>query len=354
MKHLGRPSLARRAATPWMWLCALALSPFDLGGAVQVPHSTDTLRGEALSRSPAIGWPGFMQPWGKHLLITDWQGDPNLHLLDRATGELIVSFGRIGQGPGDFPGLLSGAQQPRHDSSAVWVYDGRKLTRIDRPGPIGADVAAIDLTVVPLVSRAAWLDSMTIVGVTLRPPERRFVFFDPTTGNVTKMVPGVLLGNDRVPVSQRVEAGKQVSFCVHPQGTSFAVLYMDAASIQIYDRTARHLVDAAVPHPIDAPFSRVDGEWRFVPETMTYNACWGSDDVLYALYSGDNFETATLDTLGGQEIHLFDWTSGQLLRLFHLDVRILAFAVDEDAGWLYGGSMTDAAVYRFRLPGGGQ
>lgn len=327
-------------------VCALALASCELAAA-QVTVRVDTLDAELLSQAPAIGWPGFIQPWGEHLIVSDWQGDPNLHALDRSSGELIVSFGRIGRGPGDFPGLLAGVQRPAHDSSAIWVFDGRKLTRVASLGSIGTDAPTIDLTGVPLVVAAEWLDSTTILGVTLRPPEGRFVVFD-NLGRVIEKVPGVLLGHEGVPVAERVVASGSFSLCVHPQGKAFALLYKEAATIQVYDRSANHVVDAAVPHMVDAPFDRVDGEIRFVPTTMTYSSCWGSAKLLYALYSGDDFETASPGTLGGQELHAFDWDTGRLVKILHLDVRIFGFAVDEESGWLYGGSLEDASVYRFR------
>ena len=336
------------------WLIALGVSLLAVSAvaAAQVTPQVDTLKAEILSQPPAIGQPGFIQPWGRHLLVSDWMGDPNLHALDRTTGELIVSFGRIGRGPGEFPNALAGVQRPSHDTTAIWVYDARKMTRIEGPGAVGPDVTAIDLTAIPLVLRAAWVDSTTILGVTREPPERRFVFFD-GAGSVIRARSGVLLGHEGIPLSQRVEASARFAFCMHPDGSRFALLYKRAARVQIYDRSARHLTNADVPYAIDATFRKADGEIRFVQEWITYQACWASSDVLYALYSGDDYGTASAGTLGGEEIHVFDWDSGRLMRRLHLDTRIFGFAVDEDAGWLYGGSLQDAGIYRFQFSSGG-
>ena len=336
------------------WLIAVAaalLAVCDLTAA-QVTPSVDTLEAELLSRPPAVGQPGFIQPWGEHLVVSDWLGDPNLHVIDRATGDLIVSFGRIGRGPGEFPNVLTGIQRPSHDKTAIWVFDGRKLTRIERPAPMGREATTVDLTAIPLVLRAVWMDSTTILGVTWEPPERRFVFFD-EAGSVIRTVPGDLLGHERVPVSQRAEASALFSLCLHPRGTRFALLYKRAAQVEIYDREAKHVTDAQVPYVIDATFEQVGDEFRFVQEWITYQSCWASSGFLYALYSGDDFRTASRGTLGGEEIHVFDWASGRLVRKLYLDTRIFGFSVDEDSGWLYGGSLQDAGIYRFRLPGGG-
>ena len=224
-------------------------------------------------------------------MVSDWIGNPNLHVLDRATGELIVSFGRIGRGPGEFPNVLTGIQRPPHDT-AIWVFDTRRLTRIEKPGRIGGEATTVELTAIPLVLRAVWMDSTTILGVTWEPPERRFVFFD-EAGNVIQTVPGDLLGHERVPVSERAEASAQFSLCSHPRGTRFALLYKRAAKIEIYDRRAKHVTDAQVPYVIDATFEQVDDEFRFVQEWITYQSCWASSGLLYALYSGDDYRTAS-------------------------------------------------------------
>lgn len=310
----------------------------------------DSLEAELLSLPPAIGQPGFIQPWGEYLLGSDWLGDPNLHVLDRTTGELTVSFGRIGRGPGEFSGMLAGVQRPSHDTSAVRVFDGRRLTRIGTPGPIGTDAPAIELAI-PSVLRAVWLDSTAILGVIREPPEERFVFLD-EDGVVTTAVSGVLLGHEGIPLAQRVEASARFSLCVHPEGAGFALVYKRAAIVQIYDHAATYMVDAAVPYPIEASFDRVDGETVFVSKRLTYSSCWADTGFLYALFSGEDYATASPGTLGGQEIHVFEWGGGGLVRILYLDARIFGFSVDLDSGWLYGGSLEDAGIYRFRLADG--
>ena len=264
----------------------------------------------------------------------------------------MVSFGRVGGGPGEFVGSLTGIQVPLHDSAA-WVYDTRKLTRIDGPGAIAANAVTVDLTAVPQLLGASWLDSATILGVNLQPAEERFVFFD-KTGNVTRTVPGSLLGNDDIPESQRLRASAGFSLCPHPKGRGFAIAYKHAAKVEIYDRAAEPVVDANVPIPNSPRFEGVDDDVRFVPERLNYSSCWASSEYLYVLYSGDQYGSQPLAGIGdGQEIHAFDWDTGRLVREFYLGVPVLGFSVVETAGWLYGGSLADGGIYRFRLPADG-
>lgn len=316
--------------------------------AAQTRAQPDTLEAHLLSCHPTIGEPGFILPWGNYLLVSDWAGDPNLHALDRTTGELIASFGRMGSGPGEFVGLVDGIQLPSHDSAA-WVFDGH-LTRIATPGPIPSDATVVDLSAGGYPGEAAWLDSATIVGVKMHSATERLVFFD-AAGNVVRTVPGEFLGHDGIPESERVEAGRQVALCAHPEGVSFALVYKMVGRIELYDRSASDMVNAAVPYPSEPRFDNIDGETRFIIERITYSSCWADSEFLYALYSGTDFGAAPSDAMSGREIHAFDWSTGSLVRMLHLDTPVFGFSLSWEDGWLYAGSPADAGIYRFSLGG---
>ena len=126
--------------------------------------------------------------------------------------------------------------------------------------------------------------------------------------------------------------------------------YRHAAKVEIYDRTAERVVDANVPNPSGPRFEDVDGDVRFVPQQLNYSSCWASSEYLYVLYSGDHYGSQSLAEIGdGQEIHAFDWDTGRFVRAFYLSVPVFGFSVVETAGWLYGGSLADGGIYRFRL-----
>lgn len=153
---------------------------------------------------------------------------------------------------------------------------------------------------------------------------------------------------------QRVRASAQLSLCPHPEGRSFAVIYKHAAKVDIHSRTAAHTTAAEVPDPVEAAFEDRNGETRFVAGRLHYSTCWPSVDYLYVLYSGDDYGNDSLSEIGeGQSVQIFDWESGRLLRHLHLDRRIFGFSVDETTGLLYAGSLSDAGIYRFRLPKAG-
>ena len=309
----------------------------------------DSLRAELLARHPAIGLPTVIQP-AKHLLwVADASGDPFLHLLDAVTGERIKSFGRSGEGPAEFVGPVWRIQVVTPDTAAVWVYDagGDKFVWIDESATLSPASPTFKPRDVTYLWQAFWLDSLTIMNVTLSEDDH-FLFFD-RAGHRTETVPGALLGADSLPLAERQRATSASGICVHPDGFGFAQYYFAAGRLELYERDAGGPLLADVPYPSEPIFARVQGRIRFREERIHYVGCASSTDRLFLLYSGQPEEAET--SSHGREIHLFDW-EGRLVRVSHLDVFVGDLGIDEEGGWLYATSYLDAGVYRFRLPTG--
>ena len=313
--------------------------------------AVDSLKAELLARHPAIGEPTHIQP-AQHLLwVADAIGDPFLHLLDPVTGDRTKSLGRRGDGPGEITGPVWGVQVVPPDTAEVWVFDtGREsFLWIGESSTLNSTSPMVRLGDVTYVSRAVWLDSLTIVGTTHHEHER-FIFFD-EEGRRTKTVPGALLGSDSIPLGERQRATLASGMCAHPEGFGFALFYFDAGRVELYGRDVDGPVLADVPYPSEPVFARIGGKIRLRQDWVHYRACSASKDHLYLLYSGQrtDFNTETPLHLHGREVHVFDW-EGRLVRSFHLDTPVGYLGVDEEAGWLYATSFLDAGVYRFRLP----
>ena len=223
------PVLSYLFTSLFLWLCAACDGPTNNRELLKV--RVDSLEAEILSRHPVIGMPVRIQPWGKRLVVADAAGDPELHFLDATTGRLLVSSGRQGDGPKEFAGPVAGIQVPPHDAGALWAFDasGRKLMRIDESGVVGLGAPSVNLRGVPFVLAASWLDSLTIVSVNRQPEEERFVFFD-REGNISRVVPGLLLGGGYDPNGTASEGqselrvlpasdGKGICDCVLGSGT---------------------------------------------------------------------------------------------------------------------------------------
>jgi hypothetical protein len=65
------------------------------------------LQPDTLSAADALGQPSQLALIGGHLWVADRAEEPFLHLLDTATGQVVKSLGRLGEGPEDFTLILS-------------------------------------------------------------------------------------------------------------------------------------------------------------------------------------------------------------------------------------------------------
>lgn len=310
-----------------------------------------SLQGEIFHVSPVVGRPAQLGSSGQRLWIADAARDPDLHMLDRASGDLLHSIGRKGQGPGD---LASPAQihvVPGDSSGAIWAWDRglRRLTRFDGQEP---SLDPITVTVefpagVPGPYRVAWLEPDLLVGI--HPSEEaRFSLFT-ASGQHVKTVPGTFLGPEQVRLSLRrnVTIGS-FNACSWP-GRGFAIIYFLVGRIEFYDRDAQLVRLAHVPFPSEA-FVEEDGEFVPARGREYYRDCVVHDDRLYAAFSGRR-ESAyeAPDSYAAEFVHLFDW-AGALRRVYRLEPAVHNMEISAEGGALYGASLSDATIYRFTLP----
>jgi sugar lactone lactonase YvrE len=73
-----------------------------------------------------------------------------------------------------------------------------------------------------------------------------------------------------------------------------------------------------------------------------------TDTHLYALFSG-KLQGPQAGSGEGRYVHVFD-LQGRLERVLDLGVDVNTIALDRSGGRMYGASMDDAVIYRFRLP----
>ncbi|MGD8278852.1 MAG: hypothetical protein PVH00_12525 [Gemmatimonadota bacterium] len=308
-----------------------------------------------LSNAPVIGQPWNVRLSGGKLWVIDAAGDPEIHVLDPLTGELLRSGGRKGGGPGEIRGALSNVQADPTGEAAIWAFDegAQRMLRFAFAEPAGAD-SAIRLQGTPPLFRAAWLTSEEGVGVTGN-PAARFVFFG-GDGRFLRAVPGDLLGPETAPRDERVRATvTRFSLCGRPNSRQYAIAYGDAGRIEIHHATESGPVLAAVPEPAEPVFERrrrgTNRESRFRRTVLHYLGCASSADQLVALYSGVDV-TAGMETANhGSSVHVFDW-GGNLSAILHIMPAVAGIEVSEDGRTMYGVSYTDASVYRYAIPVG--
>ncbi|MGH7583810.1 MAG: BF3164 family lipoprotein, partial [Gemmatimonadales bacterium] len=243
------------------------------------------------------------------------------------------------------------------DPTGIWVYDGnlRRLTRVV-PGPAAGTPAIISgLARIPgggtVALRMLWLTHDRILFIGFSDTNR--IMFADSLGHVTDEHPGPLLGASVVPKDIREDGSTGTIVCPKPSGDRFAIAYVDAARIDMFDDKGLRLPGAKVLFPSDserAYFEDSEGQSHNPNPRGYYTACFATTDRIYALFSG---RLATEGPPGShkwdaQYVHVFDW-SGKLVSVLKLDRLANAIAVSGDSV-LYAGGAVTTGIYRYRLP----
>ena len=311
-----------------------------------------SLHGEMLGAQPIVGKPGRVLHVGGSVWVLDFARDPFMHVFKSSDGSLIRSLARTGQGPGDLMEPLNLSART-DDTSGVWVYDPmlRRITRFDLAGDSARAVRTVLLDTREFVERAFWLGSNAIVGL-VSSDTGRFILFDTAGRNVGKRA-GPLLGADSIPLAERARSTRQLDVCARPNGHGFAISYIGASRVDLFDGAARHTRSASVPFVGEALFVREEATGRIRPTHpyAWYLSCATTDRYVYALFAGFPQERGAPPPANcvGKFVHVFDW-SGDLVRVFALDLPVDGIAVTSSGDRLTGVCATQASVVSFRLP----
>lgn len=310
------------------------------------------VHGELLGGDPVVGKPGRVLNVGGSLWVLDFARDPFMHVFRSADGSLARSLARSGQGPGELtePLNLSGRSG---DTSGVWAFDPmqRRVTRFDAVSDSGRKTVTIRLDVTEMVERAYWADAGTIVGVT-GSDTARFILFD-TAGQVIERRAGPLLGGDTIPLAERARSTRAMDLCARPSGDGFAITYVGASRVDLFDGAARHRRAAKVPFAGEPVFLRDEATGRIRPShpIAWYLSCAANDRYVYALFAGYRQEPGAPppESCVGTFVHVFDWT-GELVRVLALDVPVDAITVNGAGDKLAGVCVPSASVVSFAVP----
>lgn len=273
-----------------------------------------------------------------YLLITDSQSSPHVVVMDLRSGELVSTFGRQGQGPGEFiyPG---GLRQAPDVARGFWVYDFnlRRLTRL-RLTPRGViDRDAVHTTQIGTgtslleVSPLGTGDTLVASGL-----------FEAGTLNLFS-ASGALVAVMGFPQPFRApEVSSPVALRLlnvarmgaAPNRRRIGLVYQFRSVVDIYDFEARTLRRITTPEEVQAVF-RIDPEsGRFFwgdDNQQAYKSASGTVHYLWALFSGHT----DLERRQPSQVRVFTW-AGRLVREFALPVGVLQIYVSPDESTLYG------------------
>ncbi|HEU4885598.1 MAG TPA: BF3164 family lipoprotein [Longimicrobium sp.] len=313
------------------------------------------MRGEVLFEGEALGRPqsiGVLDDW---LLVSDVPRPHALHVIRRADGRYLKSWGREGGGPGEFRTLWS--IQPAGRGGA-WLYDPgqSRLTLLDVPALLagaGDPVRrSVNLRAELMPMTALWASDTLLVSSGLF--ERgRLALFD-GAGRLKHTAGPLPPAREGVPaaVAQHAYSG---TLALHPSRLLVAIGTRHADRVEIYDADGRQVHVGRGPRGFEpvyevqvrggAPAMASGGDMRF-----GYVDLAAAGEHLYALYSGRSRDERPGQAHYGGEVHVFDW-SGRLRRILPLDHLALALAVSPDERDLYTVRHNPApAVMRQALP----
>jgi hypothetical protein len=289
------------------------------------------------------------------LIASDIRSELRLYLFDTASGRRLKSFGPKGVGPGEYrqnPGLAPAPNPPR----TFWTYSAHRLTQhaLDatsprEPPPVVRTILLQQLS--DANGGAALLDGSTLISTQIG-GDASVARLD-SVGRVTELAgpyadwAAGLAGGKAVRPDGRDADGfvPGAAFnsrrCISPNGRHFAIAYVNASRIELWDGTFR-LQLAAVPFQYLPPIERdpESGKRGFVSQSpnirLAYISCAATDAHVYAVFIGrlKSGDKDRGDLIAGRFVHVFTW-AGALVQVFQLDHDAEGIAVAADGRSIY-------------------
>lgn len=316
-------------------------------GPAELDHShmdVTELTGQVLFDGEALAIPTDVAIVGNHLVVIDIAADSSIHVFTLASGELVRTFGRRGEGPGEFKRAWSLDPVPGSHSEC-WVYDvalGR-LTYVDLRDEF-FDGDGLGDRIINLTSEARSLgpvrtaDANKSLSLGMYTKGRLGVY--DAEGRQEATVASLPPGASDVPPNVRQHA-YQATLIPHPGRRLFAAATRHASLIEIYRSDGSLVAHREGPLHVEPTYQvRYDGE-RAAMATgaelrFGYVDGSASNGYLFALFSGRTREGSSRGTqIMGRFVHVFDW-NGNFKKAIQLDTDVIAIAVDESSNWLYG------------------
>ena len=304
------------------------------------------IHAETLSAANTLGKPSFLALNGSRLWISDRGGNPFLHIVDTATGRIIRSHGRRGDGPEEFRDVVNLLPDPV-DQSKVLAWDARyRLMRVSETRGVEAGYIS------PQNQRPAYVfpaGRNQFLGFRYS-DSSAFVLFD-AAGRILRTASMTLPGDSAVVRRQRQLAITGAFICTKTDFSGFALVHSNFGRIELFDSLARKVGNARVPYPSEPTFEKnaTTQQAAFKQLRSFYQGCAFSDQYLFALFLGKSLNESSPSVTGGRYVHVFDY-SGALVRVLELDAEISILTVDRAGRKLYGTSWTEALLFKATIP----
>ena len=342
----------------WLFVAASigACRSGDGDGATSTSHEgRAALVAEAAFSDDVLGWIVDLALVGDRLVAVDAMLDPSVHVFDLESLRRLASFGRRGDGPGEFKDpeqIVTGAS---NSPDEVWILDGvhQRLTRLS----LG------ELEAGAVVAPQTFSMDGPNAGSLIRVPDGRwFAGGWITDGRVGRFRADRSYDRTIVGFPPEAEApgmtlpqAYESRVVADPAGNRLAAATLLAGLLEIFDYDGATIVQAAVPNPFPPSWSQGRSRGGRPVMSVSPETRYGFTDLaatrrfLYGLFSGgqvmqDGTPWATKD------VQVFGWGGGYVKTLY-LDRAAEAIAVDPTDTWLYAsGPEPTPWVGRFRLP----
>ena len=301
----------------------------------------------------SLGWIMDIALVGDRLVALDVMLAPAIHVFDLNSPRRLGSYGREGDGPGEFNDLEQAIPGAPESVDDVWILDGghMRLTRlsladIEQNRDVDVEMYRLDGLNAESIARAPngqWFAGGRIMGGRVaryradRSYDRTIVGFPPEAPEV----PGMTL-------PQAYESW----VAVHPAGDRLAAATLMGGLLEIFDYDGGLIARAAVPDPFQPAWAQkrsVSGRAVNPGRRYGFVDLAATGRYLYGVFSGrllDEERPAWLT----REVQVYTW-DGEYVKTLHLDRRVEAIAIDDSDTWLYAAGLEPSPwVGRFRLP----
>ena len=316
--------------------CEPQLGPAEFDHATLEPVR---LHPEVVFDDSTLSHPYALVAFRDTLIVGEALAGPFVRVIDARAGDLRHSFGRTGDGPGEFRTVWE-IWKATAGPAVLSTFDPtlRRITRL-RLDRLGGDVdPVVGLTKLDAPASITSASPRAGGGVIATGffVDGRVALFD-STGKLESMNGDVPPFEVEVPapVRQHVYQGIIVA---HPDGRRFAVASRHASRIEILDDDGDpiHVVDGPI---VFQPTVKIaDGgtpHVEFGRETRYgYVDAAANGEHVYLLFSGRLLGPFGRSATWGRFVHVLDW-NGQLTRVLQLDAAALGITIDEERGTLY-------------------
>ncbi|MBP6442425.1 MAG: hypothetical protein KA267_00245 [Gemmatimonadales bacterium] len=303
----------------------------------------DTLTSTEVVTSPFFGSLTAVAVIDDRILLVDGSGEPFLHLVDPATGTVVRSMGRHGQGPREYGVAPMVAGQWSGARGRVALFDAM-IGRLSVVSIGDADAS-------PGESQPRAIPELPVLQVrmmdgggsaTTRWDAARglqVTQYD-SLGTRTASLDSLAIDDARLPLRE-LSGAYSHTLCVRPESRDVALVYRYTGRIDLVVADRAHVVRAALPftflphlapNPLTSQLAFKSGE---AGTRRAYLDCVGSSTRLYALFDGGYHHRLGQDPVRTNSVvHAFDW-DGKMVGAIQLDHAARAIAIDASGRILY-------------------